>query len=95
MAYFGMTNMAGTHEGPFVRSVTGAMKAIREHRVCSCAGDHGAVTLWRDDDGVLRAQFSRYLSTKVEAQFETKKAASDWLKTWLPRVHEHPEDWPH
>lgn len=82
--------------GVMVNSPTGAMKSIRECRVCSAAGDHGAVTLWRDDEGNLRTCFQVRWSTVAAETHATRDSALRWLKAWWPAMYDqHHRDGAH
>ncbi len=68
----------------FAKSVSGAMKVLRTHRAVTGAGDHGAWTVWRDDDGKYRCDFSRHRVTVNEIVADTKRAVRGWLTAWVP-----------
>lgn len=76
----------GELEGPLVGMTINRFKvALRESRVCSTASDNGAVTVWRDDEGRWRAEYTRFCATVNEAVFETKSQIWVWLKEWMPK----------
>lgn len=70
--------------GPYVRSPSAAIRAISDFRVCSMAGDDGAITVWRNDVNVLCAEFSRYLRCVDRVECASKTALRLWLKKWWP-----------
>jgi hypothetical protein len=70
--------------GPMKSSLTGFLAALRKYRVCSDAGDHGAVLVYRDDDGTYRCSLQAWCVTKAEGTFKTKREVAAWLKRWLP-----------
>lgn len=74
----------GRLKGPMVGSISGFMSALRKYRVCSDAGDHGSVMVYRDDDGRLRCYFMRWHSIVEEQNYKTKAEVRAWLKKWLP-----------
>lgn len=74
--------------GPLASSATGFLSALRKHRVCGAAGDHGAVTAWIDDDGKYRATFSRWCQVLEAGTFNTKASLGAWLRHALPRMRE-------
>lgn len=76
-------------KGPMVSSVSGFLTALRKHRICSAAGDDGAVNVYRADDGTYRCSFCRYLAYLSNEKFTTKTAVRRWLKEWLPKMHRH------
>jgi len=68
-------------------SVTAFLNAIRKTRAVSGANDNGAITVWRDDAGDIRAAFCQY---KVDVATGTFKNTSDlrkWLKVWFPKTY--------
>jgi hypothetical protein len=77
----------GKARGPMAASATAFIAALRSHRVVSGAGDHGSVTVWRDDAGKLRCAFSRYRAIVDTREFSTKLDVRCWLAKWLPRMH--------
>ena len=78
----------GILKGPMVDSISGFMDALRNHRICSAAGDDGAVNVYRADDGTFRCSFCRYLNYVSNETFTTKSAVRKWLKEWLPKRYE-------
>lgn len=88
MAFVGLPGVAAESiDGPNVKSVTGALEAMKAERMCWFAGDYGSINVWRDDDGKLRANFCRYQAVLDEEIFTTKKALQDWLRAWTPKLH--------
>lgn len=86
-----LINLPGVKDGTitdvvFARSVSGAMKSLVQHRAVTGAGDHGAWTVWRDDDGRFRCDFSRFRCTVAEKELSTKREVRDWLSVWLPQA---------
>jgi len=75
-------------KGPMVGSVSGFLKAIRDHRICSSSGDDGAINVYIADDGTYRCSFCRYLSYLDNQTFTTKAAVQKWLKEWFPKMWE-------
>lgn len=69
-------------------SVSGAMKVLRTDRAVTGAGDHGAWTVWKDDEGAYRCEFQRHYCTLNQSTYTQKKNVQGWLRTWLPRVQE-------
>lgn len=78
----------GTLRGPMVRTVNGFLIALRKHRICSAAGDDGAVNVYRADDGTFRCSFCRYLAYVSNETFTNKTAVRKWLREWLPKMYE-------
>ena len=78
-------------KGPMVGSPSGAIAALRKHRICSSAGDHGATNVYIDDDGKYRCQFMRFHRTVNEATFTSQADVRAWLKEWMSREKERPD----
>ena len=86
--YIGLLGVAGGKlEGPMARSVSGIMAELRTNRICSAAGNNGAVTVWKDDDGAWRCAFCRHRMTVGEATVGTKAQVREWLREWMPKCH--------
>lgn len=88
--YTGLTGIKGGVLKPrgkhFARTVNGFMSILRKGRVCSAAGDRGACTVWRDDKGLFRCDFSRWRVSVNESTSTTKAGVRRWLKEWLPKM---------
>ena len=69
-------------------TVSGFMDVLRTGRICSGAGDNGAITVWRDDKGAYRCEFSRFCISISSAEVISKAAVKRWLKDWLPQMQE-------
>jgi hypothetical protein len=70
------------------RTVSGALRLLRTHRAVTGSGDHGAWTVWKDDAGALRCEFSRWRSPINEATFTKKKDVKAWLLKWMRKCEE-------
>jgi len=66
-------------------SVSDAMRVLLTERAVTGAGDHGAWTVWKDDAGLYRADFSRHHITLSEKTFVSRAGVKDWLREWLPK----------
>jgi hypothetical protein len=78
----------GVLKGPMVADTPSAfLTALRKHRICSSAGDDGAVNVYRADDGTYRCSFCRFLGYVSNETFTTKAAVRKWLKEWLPKMY--------
>lgn len=71
-----------------VRSASGFLVALRKHRICSSAGDSGAVTVWVEDSGTFHCHFGIYRKTVDQQRFTTKRQVRFWLAEWLPMQHQ-------
>lgn len=74
-------------DGLMVHTLSGALRNLGPHRVCSDAGDAGAVTVWIDSAGSYRCAFTRQWVTIDSAVAATKKEVGAWLREWMPRMH--------
>lgn len=85
--FIGLNGVKGGElEGPLVGMTINRFKvALRESRVCSTAGDNGAVTVWQDDEGKWRCALTRYCVTIEETVVGTKAQIWTWLKEWMPK----------
>lgn len=78
---------AGTIEiSQISSSVSGAMRDLRAQRAATGAGDHGAWTVWLDDAGKYRCEFSRHQVPVNEATYLTLTGVRGWLQAWLPQT---------
>jgi hypothetical protein len=86
--FIGLPGVAGgVLEGDCAASVSGVLSCLKNARVSSAAGDYGAVTVWVDDEGAYRADFSRHRSSLDEQVFGTKAQLKAWLTEWFPKMH--------
>lgn len=86
----GLPGVRGDLEAEFASSVTGALDAIKHCRAVTGAGEHGAWSLWVDDDGMYRCEFCRFFRVMDSQIFRRKKDVRAWLRVWVPRVHRCP-----
>lgn len=84
--FSGMDGVKKSQKGPMVGSVSAAVNAIDSYRICSAAGDDGSITVWRDDNGVLRAAFCRFMAVRDKQEFRSKAALRRWLRDWWPAM---------
>lgn len=78
----------GKLRGPMAKSVNGFMEALKSYRAVSDAGDHGAVMVWVDDDGLYRCHFMVRFFSQNEQILKRKSEVRKWLATWLPKQRE-------
>ena len=87
-----MTGLPGvrkhTLKASWAKTTGGFLAGLRKRRCVTSAGDDGAVNVWIDDKKQFRCAFMRHLSVLEERTFSTKKEARDWLRKWLPKIHE-------
>ena len=74
-------------EAPTVRTLGGFVGALRAYRAAISAGEHGACTVWRDDAGDYRCEFSRHMVTHDSRRFTNFMAVKSWLREWMPKQH--------
>lgn len=89
--FVGLEGVAGgviETDEPHARSVTAFLKGLTAtNRVVSGASDHGAITVWRDDTGMYRAAYCRFMVTRSSITVGQKKTLKTWLKKWVPVMH--------
>lgn len=61
-------------------------RIIESGRACTCAGDNGAVNIWRTDGGVLRAEAMRRMMSVERVVLLNYHSAAEWLAEWLERI---------
>jgi hypothetical protein len=60
-----------------------ALQLIQTERAITEAHQNGSITVYRDDNGILRAEFHIYRS--MVSRFEgSVEALRDWLECWIP-----------
>jgi len=57
-------------------------------RVATGAGDHGAVNVYVDDDGLYQCQFMVRWQVVDAGTFTTKAGVKKWLSEWWPRCRQ-------
>lgn len=87
-----LINLPGVNGGKienvrFARSPSGAMAVLKTDRAVTGAGDNGAWTVWRDDEGNYRCEFSRYCATVNGLTCKAKAEVRRWLGEWIPQIH--------
>jgi len=87
----GLEGTTGIVEAPFVSSPTEAIRVLRKYQAITVAGDFGSTTAWRDYNGKLKANFQRWCVVVDEAEFKSLRKLTEWLKIWVPAVHQNPE----
>lgn len=70
----------------FFRTVSHAMKLLVTDRAATAAGDHGAVTVYRDDTGKWHCAFHRHWMEVEHTVVERKTDIRSWLLQWLPQI---------
>ena len=78
-------------KGLMVRSVRGYLVALKTHRVASDAGDHGACSVHRQDDGNYCCMYMVRWSTQEQSVFSSQRQVSAWLKEWHPKCRQWPD----
>lgn len=74
-------------DGLMVHTLSGALRNLGPHRVCSDAGDVGAVTVWIDSAGSYRCAFTHQWAIIDSVIVATKREVGLWLKEWIPKMH--------
>lgn len=78
-SFANLPGVKGQLRGPIVRTVTGVMQALREHRICAMASDNGAIEVWRDDAGLFHAHLVRHHVTVKETTAKNRTGLYGWL----------------
>jgi len=76
----------GQREGESFRSISGALAILRKGLVAATASDNGAVTVWRDDNGILRCERMSFRITYDAKQCKNLTEVREWLKINLPLI---------
>lgn len=71
----------------YFSSITDGLKKLTSFRAVTAAGDNGAVTVYKDDEGHYRCMFARHMTNHDETTTPTKSGVRDWLKSWHPKMH--------
>lgn len=84
--YSGLPGTSGDVMTAEAASVADAMRCVRAGVPVGTAGDSGAITVYRDDEGRLRCDFQRYMVTLSHEITGTQKRTREWLNEWWPRM---------
>lgn len=83
----GPEGVSGELDTRFVRSVSAARRAFADGLPSvTTAGPHGALDLYRDDEGVWRGNVYQYLRTVERNVFPSREAGLRWLGAALPKL---------
>jgi hypothetical protein len=87
MALKGLEGTSGEAvKAVFVTKVSKIEKALNEGKAVTCAGNNGALNIWKDDEGFIRCCFMRYQITLDERKYNNIKAAKLWFNKWFPQL---------
>lgn len=71
------------------RSITEVMAVfMTTTKAATGAGDHGAVNVYLDDDGLYQCQFMVRWQVVDAATFTTKAGVCKWLAVWWPQCRQ-------
>ena len=84
----GLPGTLGVLEAEIVRSVSGAVKALRAGKAATAAGPNGAINVWCDDAGVYRCEAMRLYRTLEATTFRAQKDICPWVRKWLAKINE-------
>ncbi len=90
-ALTGLPGTSGSVPVVFFKSAAECIRIMRNRSDAACAaGDNGAINVWRDKDGNLRAHVQRHQRTIDEAEFGKKgyNRLSKWLGPRLKTIRE-------
>lgn len=88
MTYRGMEGVAGDLEGPFVGSKSAMIAALKDERIVVATGDFGALTAWRDDAGLYRAEFHRRLMSLAKTWAPSRTGLYGFVALCWPALHD-------
>jgi len=71
-------------EAVSVQSRSAAIRALRNKQASTAAGDHGALNVWIDDEGLFRCEFMRRCRSVNAERFAYMAAVDAWLRAWFP-----------
>jgi hypothetical protein len=77
-------------KGLMVRSINGYMAALKSYRAATDAGDHGACSVHRQDDGKYCCMFMVRHFTQEQQVFSSQRQVVAWLKEWHPKCRQWP-----
>ena len=80
----GLPGTSGDVEAFAVRSRSAVLRCLRKQKAATAAGDHGALNVWIDDDGLFRCEFMRRCRTIDISRFAYVAAVDAWLRKWFP-----------
>lgn len=75
----------GKLKGPTATSISDILNSLKRHRIVSSAGDHGAISIWKMDDGRFRCGFYRFHNAIDEQSLDYKYQVKAWLLEWFPK----------
>lgn len=53
---------------------------------CICAGNNGAINVWKDDAGIIRGELERYCVVLDSSTFASYTAAVKCVADWIERI---------
>lgn len=84
----GLPDTTGDVEAAYFSTAAAALRLLRTYRCVTAAKDYGAIHIWRDDNGVLRGELSRWMITRDQQIFKTLVAARLWIAASLVAIQE-------
>lgn len=76
----------GETKAVFFKQSRAAITAIKNGFAATTAGDNGAINVWIDDKGKLRAERMVYCSTKDSFKKSTVAELEQWIKAALKLI---------
>lgn len=80
---------SGLTRAVYVRSISAAVRAVREGKTATAAGSHGAINIWRESKGGtarLHAAFYRHRAEISHVEGLTLVELRAWLRRWFPQL---------
>jgi hypothetical protein len=77
----GLPGCATDREPIYARTKSAALRAVREGKAVVDSQDNGAMTVWKDDNGVIRADIQRFKVAVVEEILPTMADIWPWIQS--------------
>lgn len=84
----GLPNVRRAMDAVNIRSPRDIKRIIAAKKGATTAADHGAITFWRDDSGILRGDLQRYCVTVESATFRSYRDILPVAERWLKLIRE-------
>lgn len=81
-----LEGLPGLTVAHYATSRTAALKLVRDGKTVTAAGRNGALNIWRDHSGCLRAAFYRQCVTLSRVEDLTINGLGVWLAQWFKQL---------
>ncbi len=79
-----LPGVEGTLKGPIVQTYSGAVRALKVHRVAAAAASHCAIIVWKDDAGQYRGGIYVGRSLQKEVISKSVYKLRNEMRQWWP-----------